>query len=1000
MTKDDVLNLQENQETVDKLFRFTETSLLNDEVLFASFRLAEILYSDYQYEEAIKVLINKLHYYEHQKENNLYYNMISLIVDSYLKLEDKINASKYIELKKEALPLLKYDIYYKDILRFKKLFKEDFFPVLSIIDQYNTTRNDIVSYYLEYFNFLISEQDEKVESYYFYLLNLNLEKKYHEEIKGLYYDYLLKGNFYDLLKEVIKDEQEVIQSYYLTLMILQEETLFKVQIFEAEHQNNFKLLDLHRQEKLYGALKAFYKDKDNLGYELYSKNHSSALRKLKNIIKEEQIEYKSVYTIPKKVKKRPIEVEPERTEAVITQDKNLQILDKIMLESLSMKTDVTLIERIRSFFKILENHLIFSDIIFNYNGKVYHYKKERLYEKQYDKYTLDASILGITANEYIDIIESVDKIKYNYDILTNKPLTDTKVKQVYCYGLIENSSICFYQTRQKGIHLDQEIFKALTNVISYEMQYFNKLQQSIQKHQMLESFFNNKEMMQFIYKDKMIGNKAFDQTFKLNKGDDHDTLISKFLPIEQQKYIELTQKLRRREIRSFDIELTYNNKIYLATHYINRTYLCGLFADITDYKTEQDRWREKAFINPKTNVLTMHEFEVSFKDYINNKTTFILIELEDLLRIESLYGKQTKRRYFLEFTALVKKQFDTVYEFDQNTLLAVVDKNDIRAIEKEIDAFYNLLKTFKSKVLDLQQPNVYMGIIRYPIQTKETNIDKIYQYLSLSLFKSKMNKDYKKIHYFNFDDYQQDLFETEVLRQIDRLIVDQNLNLTFNQIINPETNKVYAYEVGIQSSSLAVFESYYFQVAKRRGMLARLEKFIIEQTFIRLKELYDSVNNYIKVIIKISKETLTEPNFTNYIVSLFKQYQMPLSVVEFIYDTNTFVQAEAVILKALAEYGIKIGVNQVEYLYMPFVKTFHFTKRVNIFDLKTQSFIKMIQSYCAENEMDLIFYHVDQEEEKNQLQTLQVDFIRGKLFDKAFSFNELLELISKTLKSN
>ena len=106
----------------------------------------------------------------------------------------------------------------------------------------------------------------------------------------------------------------------------------------------------------------------------------------------------------------------------------------------------------------------------------------------------------------------------------------------------------------------------------------------------------------------------------------------------------------------------------------------------------------------------------------------------------------------------------------------------------------------------------------------------------------------KTHQYFNFEDYQQDLFETEVINQIDRLITSETLLLNFTQIVNQTTNKVYAYDVNVYSKSLQIDEAYYYTVAYKRGMIEKLDKYILRETFKALSEIYAQTKKIYKII--------------------------------------------------------------------------------------------------------------------------------------------------------
>ena len=110
---------------------------------------------------------------------------------------------------------------------------------------------------------------------------------------------------------------------------------------------------------------------------------------------------------------------------------------------------------------------------------------------------------------------------------------------------------------------------------------------------------------------------------------------------------------------------------------------------------KKEAWVTKAITNPTSNLFTLHEFEVRFESFIQSKTTFILLELEGLDHIESIYGKAYAYNHFIAFSKIVKELFELTYQYDSSTVLIVLELNDIRAVEKHIEKLNQTLQKTK-----------------------------------------------------------------------------------------------------------------------------------------------------------------------------------------------------------------------------------------------------------------------------------------------------------------
>lgn len=987
MTKEKILNLPNNQESYDKLKTIIKSSHEDTEVFYAWLKQAEILHAHEEYEKASKILIQL--YNDNKFLDDKY---LVLLIDSLILTNNKPEALYYINLRKESLSQLEMYKHYLDLLKYKKVFNEDFYPLLDTLRAYSFDKSVLIPYYILKFKDVVLNNSSLVEETYSEVINLNLDNFSKEEVDELYFKHLISNGY--STEEFLKNKKGINKVFYELRLLMKEKELKKVQILEAEYEMELENLSLNNQQILFEKLMDFYEEHHDLkSYDLYSKKYKlvkNKLKKINNEVEKKRLEFgEDEEPVIEEVKI----TEKEKEKPSVTSEKISQLADFISDLS-TLELGLSLFDRLRNIGILIEKYFDLSDILFYVSPQFYHYKKERLYSKNYSLATINSSIVGQAANDLIDIVGEVEFIKPDYDLISDKPLTETNIKQVYSYGVQKGFSITFYQTNKKDLHYDDLVFKTISSIVYYDLKYDKHINIEKQNYNKINALFNSEFLISFIYKNEFFGNRLFNDLFSLKKNNSLDALILKFPPEYRVKYNSLFNRLKKEEIKSFEIDLFYEGKNYLAKHYINKGNIYGVFIDVTEKVAELESWQEKAFIDPLSALLTLHEFEVAFKNYIKEKTSFILIELDNLDKIESIYGKAMKRKFFLEFVEFCKEEFSQVYLFDQNSILAVLNINDVRAVENKVSRFSLKVKDMRSKILKEQHFNCYMGIIRYPINTREKNIDRIYQYLSLTLYKAKTVDRFKAYSYFDFQDYEQDVFETEIIKQIDNLILSEDLLLIYTQIVNQSTKRVYAYEVGVTSKALNIYQEYYYQVAEKRDLLERLEKYILNQAFKNLENIYQETNAYVKLVINVSEKTLNTPNFVGFLIGLYRTYKIPYEVIQIKVNLKSFKYHYSQKLKELSNYGVIIGIDNLDYLTEEYISVFHLTKRQNLEEEKTQSFLKMLNEYLNKQNMPLIVYNVDTHREREILAELKIDYIRGKLVDNELS----LEKLKKVLK--
>lgn len=970
------MTISSNQQRLNKLIKQIETSN-QEEVILASIEASKLLSDDYQYEEAILILDQVLPVFTNQKEHPSYDVILTNLIDNAILAGLEKEALNYINLRKEALPILDEHKYILDLIRYKKTFNAPYFHLIEDLIKLNVDKTIIANLVFER---LIAHKDDYEKALKdIELLNIYQDEQLKEPIEVIYY-YLLYHHDKAKLKTILETEDSIYAKYYELLTLIDENQFKQAQIIEVEYEEAFTKLPLDMQSYLYKQIIPFYKD-DLRSLELYEKK----LEKVTKLLKKEPVIQESTLKVPKAKPKKeaPLvieDVKPKQTS--ISHDAVLYHMDKYMLSIIGLSRNLSFFEYLRQMSIHMEKFFDFSDILYNFNYVVYHYKKQRLYEKQIPRQQLDSTLLGVSALSYTDIVEHTKNLKYDYDIITQGPLSKTDVKNVYTYALEDKSSVCFYQRQNKDLIYDDLTFKLLANFISYEIRTYQQLDKIQAQHKKNLDLFDADLIALSQGLDPIEGNHVFKDLFE-SKSLSFSELLLKISPKDRIKYKDYMDALLRKEIKDFEIKVNTNGKTLQIKHVLNGV-VYGYYIDITKLENKKQELLEKAQKTP-LNTYTMFAFENKFNTYINQKTTFILAELDNLDDYESLYGKDVAKDYFIEFSTYLS-QYGHVYMFDGSSVLLTFNYNDVRAVENTIH------KIYKEMPLECKKPfSISMGVIRYPINTKEKRLDKIYEYLNVALEKGR--KSYKKYAHFNYDDYQDMVFETEIIRQIDRLIERETLAVTFTQIVNQTTNKVYAYDIGLMSETLKINPNYYYLVAKKKNQLETLERYQLKQTFKALETIFKETNKYIKLSINISAETLRMRDFNPFLIGLFKTHNIPYNIIDIIISMKSGYLSDYEKTKELSQLGIKIGTDHLTYLKEPQTKVFHYKEKPGDLSDKFLSFIEHIKTFANEQEIDLIIYHVDRPKDKLLLKSKGFSFIRGETVDKTFTLTEIINLI-------
>ena len=262
-----------------------------------------------------------------------------------------------------------------------------------------------------------------------------------------------------------------------------------------------------------------------------------------------------------------------------------------------------------------------------------------------------------------------------------------------------------------------------------------------------------------------------------------------------------------------------------------------------------------------------------------------------------------------------------------------------------------------------------MGVIRYPVVTVEKDIEKLYKFLDIALEKAKREDD-EKFSYFVYRDYEDELFEQQVMDHLNVAIETKNVGLVFNQMIDIKKNIVWQYESEIILTNLAIDGKYLLKVAEKRNRLTDLEHFHIEQVCSFLVELEKQTERLIKITIPISKQTFLDPKFNAFLLGTLKSYKIPYEFVRLKCDMDLRPNHYATQIQELIDHGISLDTTSVNMaLNYPF-HALHLDMKKD--GIKWQSYISHMKELLEAYHMALVIRQVKPKDKKELLERLGI----------------------------
>ena len=983
MTKEEILNLASTRENILVIKSYLQEVSDDDfnEVFLYLLKKYFDLNSYLSIVSEVKTVLAKI-----SDKNNINQEIMEIAIKACLNLGDYELANSFYYILNE---LLDYNTLYKASL-YKLIIKKAqgltyAYEMDELLRQHlpNEIRLKILYEKLDY---LIEKK-----SYYETLLIID-EINHLEPSNNLFPTWLmvlLELKEYEKIKELtnIKIKQrEYLFTSYLYLMIIHLNLLDYKKAFIYEAETKAQINNANDNEKL-----LFYKTCFTL-YDAIGNNYLKT--QYENNYQELLKQLNQDNTLEK------VDTDNNEDEENILDDKYdendlvslLELMD--FINEQLVKFDLRTL--LRTIFIYLEDKLLITkSLLYLAPNNIYYYYKERLYDKAIDYDELMQSVLGASVkdNEVKKLLLNENSIcpykgepfDENYHSVITIPLA---VDGVYAILINKEQSI--------SVKLAQGIAKLINNVIVN----FTNNSKLIAKDEFYNNIFNSELFIyRYLSKKTTILNKAaqellgFEQDiflenfYKNLKGEslfEYKKLIS-FLFKKTNKLVSIEYPYLGKTIREKLISLDLNGEIIIIS----------LFNDISEYSDRLLQLNEKATLDPEVGVFNQNFLYDNYLDYLKNKITLVLFELDTSNK--DLYEYDRYISYIKEFCQITNQFFTQgeLFRLTFNEFLLTLPFNDVRTINKSIQDFYQYLDKYNPSSINYENYKVYSASLRYPVVSDSKNINKLIRYLQIAKAIARKNIG-SRYHDFSFSDYETDLFEQKVIDYINEAIDNNQFSLNFIPILNTNDMIADGYCADLALMNIQLESDYLIRIANKRGRLKAVEYELIRKVFVFLNRFTDYANLPMKITIPITDTTFFQSDFNEYVFGKLNEYRVNPSFIRFLIKGNRIKSREyREHIEILQSQAISIDSTNLELaLYYDLNAIF---LNGTALDDKKELYLLSINSFLKNLNMGVVINNIASKITYDKIKGLGFKYLTGPLFDY-LSEEELIEKFKNEVK--
>ena len=767
------------------------------------------------------------------------------------------------------------------------------------------------------------------------------------------------------------------------------------------------------------AIVLYQRYPNRLSLELYEK-------RLKDINKPQKAK-------PVKEKKPIIEEikeEPENNHEPAEVTKVLPVGEKKAYSLESMETIHTLIEAVngidytkpmreslRQAFVVLSQYVPdFQALYFTIDQKIqlYHYKKERLYDKEKDwPFIEHTAIEYAMSHPSMHVFDAQSQKPFTKDILSQKDQATDGPERVVILPIVKDNELIagllvFFTTDEGLTEPSLDLVQAFKGILSNQFFLVSAVDDEAYYQAMTITLLEKHHLPIMRNIDHRITlNPAACQLLDLPEVINERDYFALFKDVETLNQYKQALKSPNKETEVLQYTLTIKQKPVMIEEKrvfgqtpSKATFVMSYLQDISAIEAMKAESESKRYLGSQEGLFNEEALLKRLSESLKtNKVTLMLFELDEQKMVHELYGLDCLNASKERFCTEILKHFKDahIYEYLNRYVLFIEGMNDRRAIEKLV---IKLGETLEKEAI-YPPHKLYakwsVGIIRYPVSTQEKHPDRLLRYLELSLSKAKRSRlDQYSYEFFDQEDYKRDVFEHTLINHMSDAIDQMKLEVAFVQAIDIVSNRVRHYEPVVRMHAYDVASNYIYALASKRGWSVFLDRYVIKKTLLEVKAIYDATQKYIKVNIPITTKTFKSRDFVPFMLDVLIKTEVPrelvtleLTQIRSSEETDVFLK-----IKELKDFHIAVGVNHLDSaLVWPVshVKIDALTKQLT--NPKVVKYFESVVPMLHEENIDVIFSQANHDDLLKALRHIKADAVMGKSYGKHIVTQELIEKI-------
>ena len=229
----------------------------------------------------------------------------------------------------------------------------------------------------------------------------------------------------------------------------------------------------------------------------------------------------------------------------------------------------------------------------------------------------------------------------------------------------------------------------------------------------------------------------------------------------------------------------------------------------------------------------------------------------------------------------------------------------------------------------------------------------------------------------------------QLITYISEAIDNNLLEINYEQVVDVANNTCDHYDARINLSNYSVEEKLIYDVIKKRDLISTVERYIIHKALFEVAEIYKEIKLYFNISFTISKETIEDETFKDYVIEQLDFFKIPKTAITITYNDD-LTDKSLNTLKSLSTNQIFLATSNIDVIKKLPVLYFIY-ELPNTIKHNENDFILLLKNYCDSKNIRFVISGCNNNQIISHYTPQGFSLFKGNVYKATLTFKDIIK---------